>query len=225
MPLAILGSFSAVQERIKEYFLWLLILESAMIGTFVATDLIFFYICFEFTLIPLFFLIGIFGSTQRLRAAKVFFLYTFSGSMLTFAGVLYVAWFSATQSATGVWDFSIPHLVKAAGDMSAQQQTWVLLALLAGFAVKVPLFPVHTWLPLAHTEAPTAGSVVLAGVLLKLGTYGLLRFALPMTPLADRRIRSLHRNLCNHRHRVHSTDLLGPEGCQEANRILVCVSP
>lgn len=182
MPLVILGSYSAVTERIKEFHLWLLVLETAMIGTFIATDLIFFYICFEFTLVPLFFLIGIFGSTQRLHAAKVFFLYTFSGSMLTFAGVLYVAWFNASK--TGVWSFSIPQLVEAGAAMSGQQQTWVLLAMLAGFAVKVPLFPVHTWLPLAHTEAPTAGSVILAGVLLKLGTYGLLRFALPMTPNA-----------------------------------------
>ena len=182
MPLVILGAFSAVQERLKEFFAWLLFLEAAMIGTFVATDLIFFYICFEFTLIPMYFLIGIFGSTQRLRAAKVFFLYTFTGSMLTFAGVLYVAWFNAYQ--TGVWTFEIAQLVEAAQAMSAGQQTWVLLALLAGFAVKVPLFPFHTWLPLAHTEAPTAGSVILAGVLLKLGTYGLLRFALPMTPIA-----------------------------------------
>lgn len=182
MPLVILGSFSAVNHRLKEYHLWLLVLEAAMIGTFVATDLIFFYICFEFTLVPLFFLIGIFGSTQRVRAAKVFFLYTFTGSMLTFAGLLYVAWFNASQ--TGQWDFSIRQLVEAAGAMTLQQQTWVLLALLAGFAVKVPLFPLHTWLPLAHTEAPTGGSVILAGVLLKLGTYGLLRFALPMTPEA-----------------------------------------
>ena len=182
VPLVILGSFSAVNDRLKEYHLWLLILEAAMIGTFVATDLVFFYICFEFTLVPLFFLIGIFGSTQRLKAAKVFFLYTFTGSMLTFAGILYVAWFNA--SLTGSWDFSIAQLVETAQLMSRPQQTWVLLALLAGFAVKVPLFPLHTWLPLAHTEAPTGGSVILAGVLLKLGTYGLLRFALPMTPQA-----------------------------------------
>jgi len=182
MPLVILGSFTAVHDRLKEYYIWLLLLEAAMIGTFVATDLIFFYICFEFTLVPMYFLIGIFGSTQRLRAAKVFFLYTFTGSMLTFAGVLYVAWFNYSQ--TGAWSFSIAQLVQASQNLSVPEQKWVLLALLAGFAVKVPLFPVHTWLPLAHTEAPTAGSVVLAGVLLKLGTYGLLRFALPMTPVA-----------------------------------------
>ena len=183
MPLVVLGSFSAVSHRHREFFAWLLALEAAMIGTFVATDLIFFYICFEFTLIPLYFLIGVFGSTQRLKAARIFFLYTFTGSMLTFAGVLYVAWWHASGNG-GVWSFSIQRLAEAARQMSATQQMWVLLALLAGFAVKVPLFPFHTWLPLAHTEAPTAGSVILAGVLLKLGTYGLLRFALPMCPEA-----------------------------------------
>jgi NADH-quinone oxidoreductase subunit M len=182
MPLVVLGSSSAVKERLKEFYLWLLVLESAMIGCFVATDLIFFYICFEFTLVPLYFLIGVFGSTQRLKAARVFFLYTFTGSMLTLVGVLYIAWFNHQH--TGEWSFWIPQLYAAGQAMPHKQQTLVLLALLAGFAVKVPLFPLHTWLPLAHTEAPTAGSVVLAGVLLKLGTYGLLRFALPMTPAA-----------------------------------------
>ncbi len=182
MPMVVLGSFSGITKRVREFFLWLLVLEAAMIGTFVATDIIFFYICFEFTLVPLFFLIGIYGSSQRLKAARVFFFYTFTGSMLTFAGVLYVAWYHFDQS--GRWSFYIPDLYQAAQAMSLTKQAWVLLALLAGFAVKVPLFPVHTWLPLAHTEAPTAGSVVLAGVLLKLGTYGLLRFALPMCPEA-----------------------------------------
>ncbi len=189
MPLVVLGSFSAVQDRYKEFYLWLLLLEAAMIGTFIATDLVFFYVCFEFTLVPLYFLIGIFGSTQRLRAARVFFLYTFTGSMLTLAGVLYVAWHNARI--TGQWSFWIPQLYATARSMSSHQQTLVLLALLAGFAVKVPLFPLHTWLPLAHTEAPTAGSVILAGVLLKLGTYGLLRFALPMTPHATARFAPL----------------------------------
>ena len=183
MPLVVLGSYSAVTYRVREFYAWLLILEAAMIGTFLARDLIFFYVCFEFTLVPLYFLIGIWGSTQRLKAARVFFLYTFTGSMLTLAGVLYVAWLFASEQ--GVWTFDIGTLVAfAATTMSPAEQGWLLLALLAGFAVKVPLFPVHTWLPLAHTEAPTAGSVVLAGVLLKLGTYGMVRFALPMCPIS-----------------------------------------
>jgi len=184
MPLVVFGSWTAVSQRTKEFHVWLLLLQAAMLGTFVATDLIFFYICFEFTLIPLYFLIGVFGSTQRLKAARVFFLYTFTGSMLTFAGLLYVAWHAA--DVTGEWTFHIRTLVHHATHpvhgLTGQEQFWVLLAMLAGFAVKVPLFPVHTWLPLAHTEAPTAGSVILAGVLLKLGTYAMLRLAIPMTP-------------------------------------------
>jgi NADH-quinone oxidoreductase subunit M len=186
MPITILGAFTALhgklEERSREFFFWLLVLEAAMLGTFVATDVIFFYICFEFTLVPLFFLIGVFGSKGRLKAATVFFLYTFTGSMLTFAGILYVAYVHAHIN--GAWSFAIADLTATAQGLTACEQSLVLLALLSGFAVKVPLFPLHTWLPLAHTEAPTAGSVILAGVLLKLGTYGLLRFALPMTPLA-----------------------------------------
>jgi len=184
MPLVVLGSFSAVKERAKEFYMWLLFLEAAMLGVFVARDIIFFYISFEFTLVPMYFLIGIFGGTQRLKAAKVFFLYTFTGSMLTFAGVLYVAWWHS--NVFGTWTFDITALTTAATDqehgLSETQQMWVMLAMLAGFAVKVPLFPVHTWLPLAHTEAPTAGSVVLAGVLLKLGTFALIRLAIPILP-------------------------------------------
>lgn len=186
MPLVILGAFADIRSRQKEFYLWLLLLEAAMLGVFVARDIIFFYICFEFTLVPLFFLIGIFGGAQRLKAAKIFFLYTFTGSMLTFAGVLYVAKWHADHF--GFWTFLIDDLIRAATSaetgLSGTQQTWILLAMLAGFAVKVPLFPLHTWLPLAHTEAPTSGSVILAGVLLKLGTYALLRLAIPLTPQA-----------------------------------------
>ena len=176
MPLVVLASYSSVTEKAREYYFWLTILLAAMIGVFLATDILFFYICFEFTLIPLYFLISIYGSSGRMRAARYFFLYTFAGSMLTFAGVLYVV----AQAGS----FQISELYPVAAAMSYTEQALVLFALLAGFAVKVPLFPVHTWLPLAHTEAPTAGSVILAGVLLKLGTYGILRFALPMCPEA-----------------------------------------
>jgi NADH-quinone oxidoreductase subunit M len=182
MPLCIWGSFTAVTSRLREYYGWLLLLQAAMTGVFLATDLIFFYVCFEFTLIPMFFLIAIYGGQNRARASIKFFIFTFTGSMITLAGLVYVAW----QYALGhdnAWTFDIADLTAyAVGNLSAAQQAWVLLALLSGFAVKVPLFPVHTWLPLAHTEAPTAGSVILAGVLLKLGTYGMFRFVLPMVP-------------------------------------------
>lgn len=182
MPLAILGSWTAITQRVREFYLWLLILEVAMLAVFMARDLLVFYFAFEFTLIPMYFLIAVYGSTNRARASIIFFLYTFTGSIITLVGLLYVAW--AHWDLTSQWTFDVGALTATAASMSATQQAWVLLALCCGFAVKVPLFPVHTWLPLAHTEAPTAGSVILAAVLLKLGTYGLYRFAMPMCPLA-----------------------------------------
>ncbi|MDX9910526.1 MAG: NADH-quinone oxidoreductase subunit M [Phycisphaerales bacterium] len=181
-PICVLASWTAIEERQKTYFFWLLVLQAFVTGVFASRDLVMFYVCFEFTLLPLYVLISLFGSSNRKAAATKFFLYTFTGSILTLAGLVYVVWF--TQQTTGVWTLDIGRLTASAATMSLSQQGWVLLALLAGFAVKVPLFPVHTWLPLAHTEAPTAGSVVLAGVLLKLGTYGIYRFALPMAPAA-----------------------------------------
>jgi NADH-quinone oxidoreductase subunit M len=183
VPLCVWGSFSSIHQRQKEYYGWLLVLLTAMLGVFLAGDIIFFYVSFEFTLIPMYFLIAIYGSDNRSRAAIKFFLYTFTGSVITLAGLIYVAWRYRVQSELGMWNFEIEALTTfAARGLSPTEQAWILLALLAGFAVKVPLFPVHTWLPLAHTEAPTAGSVILAGVLLKLGTYGLYRFVLPMVP-------------------------------------------
>lgn len=182
MPITILGTWNDGGNRPREFYLWLLALEGALIGVFAATDLILFYVFFELTLVPLFFLIGIFGSTNKLYAAYKFFVFTLAGSVFTFAGMIYVAYFASLQ--TGEWSFNIITLTEQAAQMSATEQAWVMLALMIGFAVKVPLWPVHTWLPLAHTEAPTAGSVILAGVLLKLGSYGMLRFVVPMVPAA-----------------------------------------
>ena len=181
-PLTVWGSFTAITDRVKTYYAWLMALNSAMFGVFVARDIIFFYVAFEFTLVPLFILINLFGSTNRKFAAIKFFLYTFTGSIIALAGLVYVAW-QASKTA-GEWTFQIDALQEAARAMSFREQGFVMLAMMAGFAVKVPLFPVHTWLPLAHTEAPTAGSVILAGVLLKLGTYAIFRFVLPFLPLA-----------------------------------------
>lgn len=182
-PICVAASFTAITDRPKTFYAWLLILQAAITGVFCARDLVLFYICFEFTLIPMFILISLYGSTNRAKAAIKFFLYTFTGSLITLAGLVFVAWKHAAAHG-GVWSFDIDTLASTARAMPVSTQGWVLLALMAGFAVKVPLFPVHTWLPLAHTEAPTAGSVVLAGTLLKLGTYGLYRFALGYVPAA-----------------------------------------
>lgn len=182
-PICVIASRTAITENKKSFYAWLTALQAPMLGVFFARDLVFFYTCFEFTLVPMYILISLFGSTNRKKAATKFFLYTFTGSIIALAGLIYVAW-SAAQQGSGAWTFDIDTLAAAARELTSREQSWILLALMCGFAVKVPLFPVHTWLPLAHTEAPTAGSVVLAGVLLKLGTYAIYRFVLPFVPLA-----------------------------------------
>ncbi|MCG3125790.1 MAG: NADH-quinone oxidoreductase subunit M [Phycisphaerae bacterium] len=181
VPLAVACSFSAITHRQREYYAWLLALTSGMFGVFAARDVLLFYVFFEFTLIPLYFLIGIWGGAQRRYAANKFFLFTFAGSVITFAGILYLAIRAAQLTGDRMVTFDMLRLSSLPG-LSLVEQRWLFIAFFCGFAIKVPLFPLHTWLPLAHTEAPTAGSVLLAGVLLKLGTYGFLRFALPMTP-------------------------------------------
>ena len=182
-PICVACSFTAIGERLKTYYGWLLVLQAAMTGVFCARDVVLFYVFFEFTLVPMYVLISLYGSTNRRAAATKFFLYTFTGSLVTLAGLVYVAWKHASLHG-GAWSFAIADLAATASSMSFTEQAWVFWAMMAGFAVKVPISPVHTWLPLAHTEAPTAGSVVLAGVLLKLGTYGIYRFALPFAPEA-----------------------------------------
>jgi NADH-quinone oxidoreductase subunit M len=186
---AVLVGWRAVRQQRILYYRLLLFLETGMLGVFVARDIILFYIFFEFTLIPLYFLIGIWGSEERRRAAAKFFLFTLSGSLLTFLGLLAVVLWDFNHSPLDRMTFSIPELTRRASvwPIDPQVQTWIFLALFAGFAIKVPLFPLHTWLPLAHVQAPTAGSVVLAGVLLKVGGYGFLRFNLPLLPDATAR--------------------------------------
>lgn len=192
-PATVLISWN-VEERVNEYFAWLLALKTAMLGVFVAFDIVLFYIFFEATLIPLFFLIGIWGGPERRYAARKFFIYTFVGSVLTLVGVIAVV--LACYDRTGILTFSIPRLVAIVQEQvgSADPQVrayWqnvqavVFTLLTVGFAVKVPLVPLHTWLPLAHVEAPTAGSVDLAGVLLKIGSYGFLRLCIPLAPDAS----------------------------------------
>ena len=172
-PLAIAASFTSITERTREYYAWMLALLAVMLGVFVARDLLLFYVFFELTLVPMFFIIGIWGGPERRYAAGKFFLFTFAGGVFTLAATIYLG------SKAGTFD--IATIVQVAQTQIAPHaRWWIVLGLLAGFAVKIPLFPVHTWLPLAHTEAPTAGSVILAGVLLKLGTYGLLRLAVPI---------------------------------------------
>ncbi len=189
VPLSVACSFASIKTRVREYYAWMMALTAGMFGVFAARDLLLFYIFFEFTLVPLYFLIGIWGGSDRRYAANKFFIYTFVGSVITFAGILYLAirasFLESAGTGLGVIDFDLIKLssLPLENGLTATEQSLLFLAFFAGFAIKVPFFPLHTWLPLAHTEAPTAGSVLLAGVLLKLGTYGFLRFSLPMVPL------------------------------------------
>ncbi len=175
MPLCIIASKYSVQKRFREYMIAFLILETLMIGVFCATDLVLFYVFFEAGLIPMFLIIGIWGGPRRVYAAFKFFLYTLLGSVLMLLAIMAMYWQAGTTDIPTLLTHSFP----------AGMQTWLWLAFFASFAVKMPMWPVHTWLPDAHVEAPTAGSVILAGVLLKMGGYGFLRFSIPMFPLAS----------------------------------------
>ncbi len=174
-PICVLASWDAVRERVKEYMVAFLVLETLMIGMFCALDMVLFYVFFEGVLIPMFLIIGVWGGQRRVYAAFKFFLYTLTGSVLMLIAIIFI------YLQTGVTD--IPTLLKTS--LPRDFQLWLWIAFFASFAVKIPMWPVHTWLPDAHVEAPTAGSVILAGVLLKMGGYGFLRFSLPMMPLAS----------------------------------------
>ena len=186
--LAILSSWNAIQERVKEYYIFMLMLQTGMLGVFMAMDLFLFYVFWEVMLVPMYFLIGVWGGPRRLYAAIKFFLYTLAGSVLLLLGILAIYFYN--HQVTGVYTFSIPTLQEL--NLPWDYQFWVFLAFFVGFAIKVPMFPFHTWLPDAHVEAPTGGSVILAGVLLKMGTYGFLRFSLPMFPDAVKDTSSLN---------------------------------
>ena len=182
MPLAILASWTGITKRVKEFHLFMLALETGVVGVFAALDFFLFFVYWEVMLIPMYFLIGVWGHERRVYAAVKFILYTMAGSAFMLVGILYL------YSSSGTFDFE--HILRALATgtltLSPAAQTWLFLAFFLAFAIKVPMFPFHTWLPDAHVEAPTAGSVVLAGILLKMGTYGMLRFCLPLFPDASR---------------------------------------
>ncbi|GGF83654.1 NADH-quinone oxidoreductase subunit M [Azorhizobium oxalatiphilum] len=175
MPFCILASWESVKKRVKEYMICFLVLETLMVGTFCALDLVLFYFFFEAALIPMFLIIGVWGGARRIYASFKFFLYTLLGSVLMMLAIMAMYWQAGTTD--------VPTLIQHG--FPAQMQTWLWLAFFASFAVKMPMWPVHTWLPDAHVEAPTAGSVILAGVLLKMGGYGFIRYSLPMFPDAS----------------------------------------
>ena len=179
--LAILSSWNAIEDRLKEYYAMFLLLETGMIGVFLSLDFFLFYVFWELVLVPMYFIIGVWGGPRKLYAAIKFFLYTLSGSVLMLLGILTL--YFAHFEQFGFYTFEIADLLKL--DLSLATQQWVFWAFFVGFAIKVPMFPFHTWLPDAHVEAPTAGSVILASVLLKMGTYGFLRFSLPLLPKAS----------------------------------------
>src|ERR1044072_1315755 len=174
-PISILSTWTAIEERVKDFMIFFLLLEIGMMGVFLAQDLFLFYIFWEFTLVPMYFIIGIWGGPRRIYAAIKFFLYTMAGSILMLLAILWLGIYGGT--------FSVPDLI-AQHNIPVNVQGWLFLAFAAAFAIKVPMWPLHSWLPDARVEAPTARSVILAGVLIELGTYGFLRFNLGLFPEA-----------------------------------------
>src|SRR2546428_6145554 len=190
MPIAVLSSWTAIAKRQVTYYALMLLLESAMIGVFVSLDLLLFYLFFEASLVPMFFLIGIWGGERRIYAAVKFFIYTSVGSLLMLVGIIALYFIHQKATGIGTFDYTILSEALRTGVMqiAPRAEFWLFLAFALAFCIKVPLWPFHTWLPDAHTEAPTAGSVILAGVLLKMGTYGLLRFNFGLFPNASKQL-------------------------------------
>ncbi len=179
-PLTLLSSWTAIQKNVKEFTFFMLMLEVGMLGVFVSLDLFLFYIFWEAMLIPMYFIIGIWGGEQRIYASVKFFIYTMFGSLLMLVAIIWLAVYASGP--LGYFTTNLLELYKVGPEVPISIQNWMFLAFAFSFAIKVPLFPLHTWLPDAHVQAPTAGSVILAGVLLKMGTYGLIRFCLPLFP-------------------------------------------
>ncbi len=183
--IAILASWTGIGHRVKQYYAFMLLLQTGMIGVFVSLDVFLFYIFWEVMLVPMYFIIGVWGGERRIYAAVKFFIYTLLGSVLMLLGILALYLYNGKVTGNYTFDVRVFHELGARTDWF-QMQFWIWLAFFIGFAIKVPMFPFHTWLPDAHVEAPTAGSVILAGVLLKMGTYGFIRFSLPIMPEATR---------------------------------------
>ena len=190
--ISILSSWTAITERIREYYCYFLLLQVGMLGVFMALDFFLFYVFWEVMLVPMYFIIGVWGGPRKLYAAIKFFLYTLVGSVLLLLGILALYFYN--HSMTGVWTFDV--LAFQQLSIPGNLQYWVFLVFFIGFAIKVPMFPFHTWLPDAHVEAPTAGSVILAGILLKMGTYGFVRFSLPILPEATKQFLPFLMVLC-----------------------------
>ncbi|MDD2366495.1 MAG: NADH-quinone oxidoreductase subunit M [Desulfuromonadaceae bacterium] len=186
MPISVMSTWKAVEDKVKEYMICILILETSLIGAFISIDMFLFYIYWELMLIPMYFMIGIWGGKNRLYATMKFFIYTMVGSLLMLVAFIYLYMIG---SQAGIPDFSVLHFYNLHLDPSVQM--WMFIAFALAFAIKVPMFPLHTWLPDAHTEAPTAGSVILAAIMLKMGTYGYVRFAIPLFPEAAHRFAPL----------------------------------
>ena len=182
-PLALLASWESISVRLRAYVALMLLLEFGTLGVFLSLDMVLFYIFWEFMLIPMYFIIGIWGGTDKIYAATKFFLYTMAGSLLMLIAIIWLGYYASLQPG-GMFTTDLLRLYAIAPGIPRQIQTWMFLAFALSFAIKVPIFPLHTWLPDAHVQAPTAGSVILAGVLLKMGTYGLVRFCLPLFPFA-----------------------------------------